>query len=264
MLDSIVSAKRQEISIGKRQRPLAALLDQLTPGSHALQRALDASDWLLLAECKIKSPAKGRLTDRHCVSELAALYEPNGAGALSIHTDPHFAGSLDDLAAIRKQTTLPLLRKDFIVDPYQLFESRAYGADAVLLIARLLTDEELVELHHFADQLGMDALVEVHDAAEFERVQQLNCPLIGINNRDLTTFRTDIENTFRLLQGRRPGVRIVSESGIRNAADAAALYEAGVDAILVGESLSTAADPGQAANQLAHIHHHTTRRNYHA
>ena len=264
MLDAIAAKKRVHIADCKVSRPSSELYDSVVPGNFALSRALAATPWLLIAECKLASPLKGTLTERHSVAELAALYEANGAGALSIHTDEHFKGCIEDLAAIRQSTLLPLLRKDFILDEYQLFEARAAGADAVLLIAALLSDVELESLSKVSRKLGMDALVEVHSLPEFERAQNLGCPLIGINNRDLTTFKTDLEQTFRLLDKRRPGVCLISESGIKTAADAARLFEAGINGILVGESLVIADDPGYAAHELATGHQYTTRRNYHA
>lgn len=264
MLNAIAAKKRLHIESCQNKRPLSEFQTLAVPGNFALSKALAATPWLLIAECKLASPLKGRLNARHSVAELAALYERNGAGALSIHTDEHFAGCIEDLAAIRKTTALPLLRKDFILDEYQLFEARAAGADAVLLIAAILNDAELANLSALSKRLGMDALVEVHSLTEFERAQDLACPLIGINNRDLTTFKTNLEQTFSLLEKRRSGVCLISESGIRTAADAARLFEAGINGILVGESLVIADDPGFAAHELATGHQYTTRRNYHA
>ncbi len=264
MLAKIVAKKRRTIANSKETLSFAKLEAQALPATFKLRQALQSSAWLLIAECKLQSPAKGRLTERHTVPELAALYQSNGAGALSIHTDEHFAGSLGDLALMRQQTNLPLLRKDFILDPYQVIEARVAGADAILLIANLLNDTEIDALSKLAEELGMDALVEVHSLAEFNRTQELGCPLIGINNRDLTTFKTDIDQTFRLLEHRRTDGFIISESGIKNAADASRLFDSGVNGILVGEALVTAADPGQTAHEMATGHQYTTRRTYHA
>jgi indole-3-glycerol phosphate synthase len=165
----------------------------------------------------------------------------------------YFGGTLGDLTVVSRATTLPVLRKDFTLDPLQLVEARGAGADAVLLIARILDDRALIGLRHEAIQLGLDVLVEVHDLAELTRAVDAGADLIGINNRDLATFTTDLDTTLRLLEGVPAGAVVVSESGIRTRADVQRLGAAGVDAILVGESLLAAGDPTQATRDLVGV-----------
>lgn len=251
MLDSIVELKRQQVAADKINRPLADFLSQVEQGTHAFAAALRSKPWSLIAECKLASPAKGTLCMTHTVPELAKLYEANGATALSIHTDPHFQGKLADLAAIRRLTGLPLLRKEFIIDEYQIYEGRLYGADAILLIAAVLTDEELQRFKVLIEQLGMDALVEVHSQEELERVLPMGFTLLGINNRNLKTFRTDIQTTFELLPLCPANSLVVSESGIRTGEDVRRLQQAGVKAALVGESLVIAGDIAAKVRELS-------------
>ena len=183
--------------------------------------------------------------------QIAESYVRNGAGALSVLTDEKFfQGSLRYLADIRERTEVPVLRKDFIIDAYQVHESRAYGADAILLIAAALEPETLRALHDEADQLGLDVLVEVHSAEEIEALHGIGVSIFGVNNRDLRTFETSLDVTVRLA-GRIPkGALLVSESGIRSGEDIAMLMSHGVNAVLVGESLMRAPDPGLALAEL--------------
>lgn len=242
MLAKIVAGIRQEVAARKHTRPLAALRRETTPGAHAFARALRAADWALIAECKLASPAKGLLCGRHTVPELARIFTAGGAAALSVHTSAPFRGRLQDIAAVRAASSLPILRKDFIIDEYQLYEARAAGADAVLLIAAILTDGQLLRFLAVADTLGLDTLVEVHSRAELDRVQRTPAPIIGINNRDLATFTTDIAATFALLPHTDSSRLIISESGIAGGHDAHRLKQAGVRGVLVGEALVTAPD----------------------
>jgi indole-3-glycerol phosphate synthase len=178
-------------------------------------------------------------------------YRDGGAAALSILTEgPNFSGALEDLRAARAVCDLPLLRKDFIVDPYQLQEAAAAGADAVLLIVAALGDTALGELHAAATGLGLDVLVEVHDAAELERAAALGAGIIGVNNRDLRDFSVEVERTARLMAAMPAGALVVSESGISSSEQLATLSRAGVDAVLVGETLMRAADPAAALTDL--------------
>jgi indole-3-glycerol phosphate synthase len=251
MLAKIVAGIRQEIADRKQTLPLAALQRETVPGANAFAKALRAADWALIAECKLASPAKGLLSGRHTVPELASIYTAGGAAALSVHTSAPFRGRLEDIAAVRAVSPLPILRKDFIIDEYQLYEARRAGADAVLLIAALLTDGDLRRFLAVADTLGLDTLVEVHTLGELERVQRTPAPIIGINNRDLTTFTTDLAATFALLphtDGRR---LIISESGIAGGHDARRLKQAGVRGALVGEALVTAGDILARTRELA-------------
>jgi indole-3-glycerol phosphate synthase len=251
MLKKIVTQKYQEVAAAKQIRPLADIIREIQPGNFRFRTALAATDWALIAECKLASPAKGRLCSCHSVSELAQIYEINGATALSVHSDQHFLGQLADLGKVRAVSKLPILRKDFIIDRYQIYESRAAGADCILLIAAILTDEQLQEYLVIARELGLDCLVEVHSQAELERVNQREAQIIGINNRDLNTFTTNIQTTLTLKPFCREGRLIISESGVANAQDALLLKAAGVQGILVGEGLVTAEKIGEQTQQMA-------------
>jgi len=223
------------------------------PPTRDLEGALRSSAYVsVIAECKRRSPGAGEIRPGLDPVALTRSYEAAGAKALSVLTDAHyFGGSLADLAAARAATTLPVLRKDFTIDPLHVLEARAAGADAVLLIVRILSDEALRELHALAGQLGMSALVEAHDAGEVRRALDAGARILGINNRDLAAFTTDLDTTLRLLEAVPPNVEVVSESGIRTPDDVARLAGAGVDAILVGETLLCAPDPAAAVAGLA-------------
>lgn len=251
MLTKITEKKRQAVEIAKEERPLARLLKNIMPGSFAFSKAIKESEWTLIAECKLTSPAKGTLCTDYSVLELAQIYTKNGATALSVHTDPHFSGQLEDIAAVREVTSLPILRKDFIIDEYQIYESRVAGADAILLIAHILSDAQLKEYINIAHGLGMDCLVEVHTLEELERAQQTVATLVGINNRNLETFVTDVQNTFDLLPYCDQRRIVISESGVSTGAEAQRLEQAGVRGILVGEGLVKAADIGNKTKELA-------------
>ena len=249
MLNQIVDSIRVQVAERKLSHPVSSL--QIRPGEFEFSRALTATDWALIAECKLASPAKGRLCQTHTVPELAKIFTENGAAALSVHTSAPFLGKLADIAAVRQVSSLPILRKDFIIDEYQIYEARAAGADAILLIAAILTDEQLTQYLAIARDLGLDALLEVHSRRELERVKQTDALLVGINNRDLTTFTTDLANTFNLLPHCDPRWRVISESGIHDAADAKRLQAAGVRGALVGESLVRANDIARLTDELA-------------
>ena len=208
----------------------------------------------LIAECKRRSPGAGLIQPDLKLETISRLYEEGGAAALSVLTDaPYFGGSLEDLRVARETTSLPILRKDFALDPLQILEARVAGADAVLLIVRILDDEVLQRLIAEAEALGMAALVEVHDERELKRALDIGAGIIGINNRDLATFTTDLDTTVRLLEGVPEDIFIVSESGIRVREDVNRLGGVGVNAVLVGESLLRSPDPGAAAQELARI-----------
>ena len=208
----------------------------------------------LIAECKRRSPGAGLIRPDLELEIVSRLYEQGGAAALSVLTDaPYFGGSLEDLRVAREATNLPILRKDFTLDPLQILEARVAGADAVLLIVRILDDEVLQRLILEAEALGMAALVEVHDERELKRALEVGAGIIGINNRDLATFTTDLDTTIRLLEGVPEDIIVVSESGIRVPEDVDKLGGVGVDAVLVGESLLRSPDPGVAAQELARI-----------
>ena len=249
MLNQIVDSIRVQVAERKLSHPVSSL--QIRPGEFEFSRALTATDWALIAECKLASPAKGRLCQTHTVPELAKIFTENGAAALSVHTSAPFLGKLADIAAVRQVSSLPILHKDFIIDEYQIYEARAAGADAILLIAAILTDEQLTQYLAIARDLGLDALLEVHSRRELKRVKQTDALLVGINNRDLTTFTTDLANTFNLLPHCDPRWRVISESGIHDAADAKRLQAAGVRGALVGESLVRANDIARLTDELA-------------
>lgn len=253
VLDRIVRSKGAEV---EALRPRAAELRSRAadaPPPRDFQGALaDGSTVSLIAEVKRRSPGAGDIRPDLDPVRLARAYEEAGASALSVLTDrEYFGGSLADLARIREEVAIPLLRKDFTLDALQVAEARAGGADAVLLIVRILDDDLLRDLRLQAEELGMAALVEAHDEAEVERALASGARILGINNRDLRTFRTRLETTLDLL-GRVPDeVVLVSESGIRTGDDVARLGAEGVDAVLVGEALLRAPDPGVAAAELA-------------
>lgn len=205
----------------------------------------------MIAEFKRRSPSAGTLRADADVAEIARAYERGGARALSVLTEgPSFHGSLEDLRAARAASGLPVLRKDFLVDPYQLYEARLAGADAVLLIVAALDPAELTALHELARALDLDVLVEVHDAGELRLALGVGAELIGINNRDLRDFSVDVERTFALLEGIPAGVTVVSESGIAAPGQLARLEQAGVAAVLVGESLMRSPSPEDALRAL--------------
>ena len=205
----------------------------------------------MIAECKKASPSKGLLRPEYDPAQLARTYAENGAAALSVLTDEKFfQGSLNDLSVAREAAGLPALRKDFIVDGYQVYEARAAGADAVLLIVAALRLEQLQELHQLINELGMTALVEVHDEAEVEIALKIAPKLIGVNNRNLHDFTVDLQTTARLRKCIPADIALVAESGIHTADDVSRVRDMGVDAILVGEALVTASDVGAKVREL--------------
>jgi indole-3-glycerol phosphate synthase len=253
VLERIVQSTREEIERRKRElsqreleaQPLRGL------GERRLREALTAPGVGVIAEFKRRSPSAGTLRRAPDVTEMASAYARGGASAMSVLTEgPNFGGSLEDLRAARQACDLPLLRKDFIVDPYQLHEARAAGADAVLLIVAALDREELAGLHGEARALGLDVLVEVHDRDELQRALGVGADIVGINNRDLRDFSVDVERTFCLMGELPKAVVSVSESGIATAEQLSRLEQAGVDAVLVGESLMRAPDPEAALRAL--------------
>jgi len=250
ILDDILARTRADLAGRKASRPLGAVEEAAAGRSPArgLLRALRRPGRVTcIAEFKRRSPSAGWIREGAAPADLARRYAGAGAAALSVLTDePFFGGSLEDLAAARAAVTLPILRKDFVVDPYQIAEARAAGADAVLLIVGALGEGEIAALLAAAAHYGVDALVEAHDAAETRRAVRAGAAAIGINNRDLRTFTVDRELAVRLRADVPPDRVVVAESGIRDAGDVARLRAAGVDAMLVGETLMRAPDPGAA------------------
>ena len=245
ILDEIVAWNRGEVARRRARLPLPEMrrlaAQPAPPRAFAealLSRKTAAQSPRLIAEIKRASPSKGPLRPDLDPAALAGAYEAGGAAAISVLTEPrYFQGSLEDLSAAKAATRLPVLRKDFLFDPYQVYEARAHGADAVLLIVAVLDDSLLGRLLSVARDLGLGALVECHNEAEVARALAAGAPIIGFNNRDLGTFRVDLETTHRLRPLVPPGYPVVSESGIHTSADVARLREWGVDAMLVGEAL---------------------------
>ena len=253
ILERIVAVKRTEVAAAKVQRSLASLRDEAAAQGATrdfvggLRARIAAGRAAVIAEIKKASPSKGLLRADFVPAEIAAGYERHGAAALSVLTDERFfQGSADHLHEARAACALPVLRKDFIVDEYQVLQGRAMGADCILLIAACLDDAQLAAFEACAAELGMAVLVEVHDAAELERALRLVTPLVGINNRNLRSFAVSLETTLGLLPRVPAGRLPVTESGIVGRADVARMREAGVHAFLVGEAFMRAADPGVA------------------
>jgi indole-3-glycerol phosphate synthase len=252
ILDRIISVKHREVAELAPMRAEVVARAQDAPPSRGFSAALRSpAEVRLLAEVKRRSPSAGEIRPGADPAGVARAYSRAGAAALSVLTDREFfGGGLDALRAVRAAVDLPLIRKDFVVDPLQVWEARAAGADAVLLIVRILQDSLLRDLLGLAAELGMDALVEAHDAAELDRALAAGATLVGVNNRDLDTFHTDLELCIRLAPHVPAGTTYVGESGIRTAADVDRLGAAGIDAILVGESLMRQPDVGAAAAAL--------------
>ena len=243
MLDRIIAQKGEEVKQRKKEAPMPYLLERIAHQKPALDLALvlRRDHVRLIAEVKQASPSRGILTSSFNPTELARAYAEGGAAAISVLTEAsYFMASIEHLAAIRAAVGLPLLRKDFIFDPYQVYESRAYGADALLLITAILSRGQLEELISLSHSLGLGCLVEVHNEGETERAVLSEAEIIGINNRDLNTFDVDINTTRRLRPLVPKGKIVVSESGIRSRKDVEKLRKWGVDAVLVGEALVTA------------------------
>jgi indole-3-glycerol phosphate synthase len=259
VLDRIVSATRDEVQRRRESVPLARLEAALAerPEARPFQEALARPGISVIAEHKRRSPSAGVLRDGASVTEIVQAYERGGAAALSILTEhSHFGGSLEDLREARAATELPVLRKDFIVDPYQLYESAAIGADAILLIVAVLDLDELYELHREARSLDLDVVVEVHDDQELERALDVDADVLGFNNRNLADFSVDIERTYELLSDVPAGKTVVSESGFSSRDQLDELDRIGVDAVLVGETLMRADDVEAACRALAGGHEH--------
>jgi indole-3-glycerol phosphate synthase len=253
-LDGITDSVRADLEQRKQRTPLAQLEREVhaRPEGRPFSEALAKPGISLVAEYKRRSPAAGELPrGSEPVRDLVLAYERGGAEALSILTDgPHFGGSLDDLRAARAATDLPLLRKDFTIDPYQLYEAAVAGADAVLLVVATLEHEDLERLYAEAGSLDLDCLVEVHDQRELEEALELDADVIGINNRNLEDFTVDIARTFELLADVPAGKTVVSESGISSPDQVEELDRVGVDAVLVGEALMRSDDPERACRDL--------------
>jgi indole-3-glycerol phosphate synthase len=258
VLERIVDSTRDEVRRRREETPLAQLEARLhargedRPFSEALIRPGVS----IIAEHKRRSPSAGEIRRGATVTEISQAYERGGAAALSVLTEgPHFGGDLADLEEARAATALPILRKDFVVDVYQVYESAVAGADAILLIVAALDPQDLAALHREARGLDLDVLVEVHDEAELScALEVVDADVIGINNRDLVDFSVDVERTYELLSDVPAGKTVVSESGFHTREQLEELERVGVDAVLIGETLMRAPDPETALRELAGYH----------
>lgn len=254
MMDQLIAGAREGVEARRRelsQADLEARLGDKVEG-RPFNEALVRPGLSLIAEFKRRSPSAGALaSDSIDIATQVAAYERGGAAALSVLTDePHFGGSLADLRAARAACDLPIIRKDFIVDPYQLYEAKVNGADAVLLIVAALGDEDLRALHQEARSIDLDCLVEVHDAEELERALGAGADVVGINNRNLDDMNVDIDTTYELMPDVPAGKAVVAESGISGRDELEELDRVGVDAVLIGGALMTAADPEAKVREL--------------
>jgi indole-3-glycerol phosphate synthase len=257
ILDRIVAVKREEIAAAKAKRSEASWRAEAESRADArafvaaLRAKIDSGRAAVIAEVKKASPSKGVLREHFVPAEIAASYERGGAACLSVLTDERFfQGATAYLQQARAACALPVLRKDFMVDAYQVFEARAIGADCILLIVACLDGARMADLEAQAHALGMDVLVEVHDRAELDRALRLKTPLLGINNRNLRSFEVSLDTTLDLLPHVPPDRLLVTESGILARADVRRMRDASVDAFLVGEAFMRAPDPGKALADL--------------
>jgi indole-3-glycerol phosphate synthase len=257
VLERIVDSTREDVARRRQAVPLSELEQQAagTRDDRPFSEALTRPGISVIAEHKRRSPSAGEIRQGATVTEIVEAYERGGAAAVSILTEQrHFGGSLDDLREARAASVLPILRKDFIVDPYQVYESAVAGADAILLIVAALDDDDLGLLHREATGLDLDVLVEVHDEQELERaLDVVDADVIGINNRDLVDFSVDVERTYELLSDVPAGKTVVSESGFQTREQLDDLERVGVDAVLIGESLMRADDVEAACRELTGI-----------
>ena len=257
ILQKIVAVKREEVAAGLKKKSLAAMREDAESRvmtrdfEGAMRSAIRAGRAAVIAEIKKASPSKGVLRSDFIVADIAQSYAEHGAACLSVLTDQQFfQGCNDYLKQARASCQLPVLRKDFMVDPYQVFEARAIGADCILLIAACLSDAQMSELEAVARHLGMAVLVEVHDAAELDRALKLKTPLLGINNRNLRTFEVSLHTTLGMMSQVPDDKLLITESGILKHDDVQTMRDAGVHAFLVGEAFMRAPDPGAALAEL--------------
>jgi indole-3-glycerol phosphate synthase len=252
-LDELVGATREAVHRRKRERPQAELEREAgsQPEGRPFAEALARPGTSLIAEHKRRSPSAGTIREGLNCADVVSAYERGGAAALSVLTEEaHFGGSLADLREARAASELPVLRKDFTIDTYQLYEAKAAGADAVLLVVGAMSQDELAALYREAHALDLDAIVEIHDEEELDAALDVDADVLGINNRNLEDFSVDIQRTFDLLHDVPAGKVVVSESGIHTREQIDELEQVGVDAVLIGEALMRAPDPEEAVRQL--------------
>ena len=249
-LSEIIERKRQRIASAKQAVPVDSL--EIRPNAHRFRQALLGNGINIIAEFKRRSPSKGVIRADADLSQILRRYAAGGAAAISVLTEEdYFSGSLDDLRQVKKSVDLPVLRKDFIIDEYQVYESAAVAADAVLLIVAALDDKELVRLRKLVeDELGLDALIEVHTREEMQRAIACGANLIGVNNRNLHTFEVSLETYLSLAAEAPAGTVLISESGLNNSTDLARLHDAGYRGFLIGESLMRSENPEAALREL--------------
>lgn len=256
-IENLISATRDEVESRKRSVPVAELERLISTASHEgkpFNEALVRPGLSVIAEHKRRSPSAGEIRAGSSVSEIVQAYERAGAAALSVLTESfHFGGSLADLDEAREASGLPILAKNFHIDPYQLYESAAHGADAILIVVASVGPKQLRSLHDEARALDLDALIEVHDRAELEHALEIDADVIGINNRDLATFEIDVETTFELMADIPTGITIVAESGISNLGQIERLDDAGVDAVLIGQALMSSPDVEEACRAFTRL-----------
>jgi indole-3-glycerol phosphate synthase len=253
ILDKIITAKKEEVAHLKRTKPLSELKASIRylSSPRDFQGAISGKTCAIIAEVKRRSPSKGILREAFDPVKIASLYEGNGAAAISVLTDrDFFGGDTAFLADIKKTVSLPLLRKDFIIDPYQIYETRRLNGDALLLIAGILEEEQLTEYIRLTESLGLSALVEVHSRGEVDKALIAGATLIGINNRDLKTFSTDLNTSFTIAQHIPADRVIISESGINTREDIEMLMKAGIHVFLIGESLMCSQNIGLKLKEL--------------
>lgn len=254
ILEEITRSKREELTVRKGMVTHAELAGSRyfrQPARSLIRSLVHNPQFGIIAEIKKGSPTKGRFMQVCDPAEIAKMYEDAGAAAISVLTDEkYFYGSLRDLESVRAHTSLPLLRKDFIIDEFQIFEAKASGADAVLLIAGILDKHQLSDLHSAAQELGLEALIELYESREIDNINFDRMKLIGINNRDLKTFTTDIQRTIQIASLLPGDIHVVSESGISTVGDLKILRKAGIRSALIGETFMTSGHPGETLRMM--------------
>jgi len=251
ILDRIVEDKKAYVEKAKKRRPVGDLMSSDGMARRSLIQSIKSRKVAIIAEIKRRSPSGGDMSFGYNLTELASIYERSGAAGISVLTDEkYFGGSADDLLEVRNNTALPVLRKDFIIDEYQIYEAKAFGADAILLIAAILDDTAIEEFLGLAHELGLEVLLESHTETELERCINSGARLIGINNRNLDTLKIDLGTSIRLMQMVPDDRVVISESGISNSSDIERLLKAGASGFLIGESLLKSGNPSRKLAEL--------------